>query len=475
MQQTFYWHDYETFGRSPASDRPAQFAGVRTDLDLQTIGEPLTLWCRPPNDYLPSPEACLVHGISPQHAAQHGLAEAEFMAVIHAELAAAGTCGVGYNSVRFDDEFTRFALYRNFFEPYEREWRDGNSRWDLIDVMRLAYALRPEGFNWPCGADGQVSFKLELLARANQIEHGQAHDALADVYATLALARRLKQQQPRLFKFCFEHRRKRAVAELLQPLRPQLLIHVSRMYSPSRHCLALVCPIAQHPDNPNGVIVFDLAQAPDQLGKLDSAQLARNLFGSDTAQERVGLKTVHLNKCPVVVTPNVLRPQDTQRLQLDLEQAKTNMCALLELPQLADKVRLAFSRPPQHETRAAELALYDGFISNDDRARLQQLRILSPSQLAIDAPVFDDQRLNELVFLYRARNYPDSLSEAERATWNHERCARLLGKDGSENLLNNYFDAIKDCRATRNLSELQRQLLQALENWPQCIGLGSGQ
>jgi exodeoxyribonuclease-1 len=134
---SFYWHDYETFGANPSIDRPSQFAGIRTDSELNIIAEPLEVFCQPAPDFLPQPMACLITGITPQHALANGVNEAEFMAIVHKELAAPGTCGVGYNSIRFDDEVTRYGLYRNFYEPYGREWQNGNSRWDLIDVVRL--------------------------------------------------------------------------------------------------------------------------------------------------------------------------------------------------------------------------------------------------------------------------------------------------------------------------------------------------
>src|SRR5699024_4482297 len=141
--------------------------------------------------------------------------EPEFIARIVAELSRPGTCGVGYNSLRFDDEVTRHTLWRNFLDPYAREWRDGCSRWDIIDMVRLAYALRPAGIEWPLRADGAPSFRLEDLATANNLEQAQAHDALSDVHATIALARLVRRQQPKLYNYVFENRGKRAAAQLL--------------------------------------------------------------------------------------------------------------------------------------------------------------------------------------------------------------------------------------------------------------------
>ncbi|HEY5790442.1 MAG TPA: exodeoxyribonuclease I, partial [Gammaproteobacteria bacterium] len=275
---SFYWHDYETSGLDPARDRPLQFAGLRTDLELNPLGEPLTLFCRPAADLLPSPEACLVTGITPQRADAEGVCEAEFIARVHAELARPGTCALGYNTLRFDDEVTRHTLYRNLYDPYAREWRDGNSRWDLVDVTRATAALRPDGISWPTHEDGTPSFRLEQLTAANGLEHGAAHDALADVRGTLALARLLRARQPRLWDYLLELRRKQAVWRLLDLRGMTPLVHVSGRYPASRGCLAVVVPVARHPVNDNAVIVYDLAADPAAFDGLDAAAIAARVF-----------------------------------------------------------------------------------------------------------------------------------------------------------------------------------------------------
>src|SRR5690606_1979330 len=164
MTDSFLFYDLETFGADPRRSRIAQFAAVRTDRELQVVDEPISLFVRPADDLLPSPVATLITGIAPQHALREGLSEAEAAARIVEEMSRPGTCTLGYNSLRFDDEYVRHTLFRDFFDPYEREWRGGNSRWDLLDVMRLAHALRPEGIEWPKREDGATSFKLEHLA-----------------------------------------------------------------------------------------------------------------------------------------------------------------------------------------------------------------------------------------------------------------------------------------------------------------------
>lgn len=298
MTSSIFWYDYETTGINPRCDRPLQVAGIRTDEALNEIGEPLNLYCRPGDDILPHPAACLVTGIDPQRLLQLGLDEGEFMTRVHAELSAPGTCGAGYNSLRFDDEVTRYSLYRNFFDPYAREWQGGNSRWDLIDLVRTAYALRPEGIAWP-EEDGRVSLKLERLTQANGIDHGQAHDALSDVRATIGLARLLRERQPRLYDFLYQLRSKQRVMDQIRLLQP--VLHVSGRFSAARHYLAPVLPLAWHPRNRNALIVCDLQADPAPLLELDADTLRSRLY---TRREElaegempVPLKLLHINRC----------------------------------------------------------------------------------------------------------------------------------------------------------------------------------
>ena len=304
---SFFWHDYETFGVVPRRDRPAQFAGLRTDAELNEIGAPVMWFCRPAPDTLPDPESVLVTGILPQQALQQGLPEHEFAARIEAELARDGTVGVGYNSIRFDDEVTRFLFWRNLIDPYAREWQNGCGRWDLMDVVRCTWALRPEGIEWPTYGDGTMqgrpSFRLEHLTAANGLAHEAAHDALSDVRATLALARLIKRRQPRLWDFCLKLRKKDAVWAEIGSGRP--FVHLSGRYPVERGCLAIVWPLAAHPTNKNELIVWDLAQDPRQLAGLDAETVRRRLYTRQDelpeGVQRLPIKTIHVNKSPIVI------------------------------------------------------------------------------------------------------------------------------------------------------------------------------
>ncbi len=480
MTHTFFWHDYETFGANARLDRPAQFAGIRTDAELNEIGEPLMVYCRPAPDYLPDPESCLITGITPQLCLEQGLPENEFAARIHAALAEPGTIGVGYNTIRFDDEFTRFLFWRNLMDPYGREWQNGCGRWDLLDVVRLTYALRPEGIAWPKKPDGKPSFKLEDLARANGLVHEQAHDALSDVRATIALARLIRDKQPRLFDFCLGlHKKDRVAAELGLPAtresaRP--FLHVTGMFPPERGCLGVMWPLASHPVNKNELIAWDLSADPSELATLDADTLRLRLFSKAAdlpeGMTRLPVKTVHLNKSPMVVgNLKTLRPEMAERWGVDMDQAMRHAAIARDLPDMSAIWAKVFHRAPDSAPVDPEQDLYGGFVGNGDRRRLETLRTLSPQELALDRTGFDDERLAELVFRYRARLWPDTLSEADAERWQALRAARLLEGEGGVMTLERLFQRIDELAeaASEREDERAETILGALYDYADAI------
>ena len=420
---SFCWFDYETFGTSPAWDRPAQFAAIRTDTELNPIGSPLVLHCRQSDDYLPHPAACRVTGLAPDALGEEALPEHRFIDAIRTSLGAPGTCSVGYNSIRFDDEFTRHTLFRNLHDPYAHEWRDGASRWDLLDVVRLTRALRPEGIEWPL-VEGRPSNRLEHLSAANALATGRAHDALVDVRATIALAALIRDRQPRLFAHTLAHRDKASARALLDLERREPVILVSAAIPAARHHLALVVPIARHPANPNALIVLDLAHDPDAFADLDAAEIGARVFARGVPADdpsRVGLHAVAVNRCPVLVPRSVLRAADAERLGVDLARTRRHLAALERRldPSLQVRVRDAFSRPADEEALPdVDASLYaGGFIDDADRRRLDTVRATDPAALGAHAVRFADPRLEEMLFRYRARNHPDTLDAAERTRW----------------------------------------------------------
>lgn len=432
VQPTLYWHDYETFGLSPGADRPSQFAGIRTDLDLNVISEANEWFCRPPSDYLPNPEACLITGITPQQALQRGESERDFISRINEQFSQANTCVVGYNNIRFDDEVTRFTLYRNFLDPYQREWKNGCSRWDIIDLVRACYALRPEGINWPMDDNDAPSFRLELLTKENNLAHSQAHDAMSDVYATIAMAKLIKEKQPKLYDYCFNLRKKNNVLNALKVGSYTPIVHISGMFPALQGCASYVLPIAEHPFNKNAVIALDLHQDLTNLQTLSVTEIRKYLY-SATADlpegvNRPAIKLIHINKCPVVAPAKTLTETRAEALGIDGKQCRVSLEFLKTHPELAQKCQMVFAEEPSNtENRTPEEMLYTGgFFSSGDKALIKQINNRSWEELAVHEFHFQDPRLKTLLWHYRARNAPQSLSVEEQEKWQRHCQAYLL-------------------------------------------------
>ena len=476
---TFLWHDYETWGANPRQDRASQFAAIRTDENLNIIDAPIMLYCRPTLDCLPHPEAVLITGITPQKAEQKGLNEADFFHKIQEEFAKPQTCGVGYNSLRFDDEVTRFGFYRNFIDPYAHTWQNGNSRWDILDLMRMTHALRPEGINWPERDDGLPSFKLEHLTAANNIEHAGAHDALVDVKATIEIAKLIKQKQPRLFDFYFSLRNKAEAEKQLALNNPKVLLHISGMFPADLGCIAPIIPLMRHPTNSNEIICYNLRISPKAMLKLDAESIAEKLYTPSLnladGEERIALKGVHINKSPALAPIKTLSAEQAKKWQIDWEEIEKNHQLLMSDQTLLEKLSKVYSQKADFGGSDADSDLYNGFIDNADRQRCNQLLALSSEQLANWTPdYFNDKRLQTLLPRYKARNYPESLTEGETRQWQEFCRARLIdGEFGCDLTLEQFQQALMSL-AQSDLDERDQTLLDQLSQWVQQRFMGIG-
>ena len=476
QEPTFYWHDYETSGTDPKRDRPMQFAGVRTDMDFNVIGEPLVLYCAPADDFLPHPMACLITGITPQKAMQEGVCEAEFIRQIYAELSRPGTCGVGYNSLRFDDEITRNTLYRNFYDPYAREWQNGCSRWDIIDMLRLARALRPQGIEWPVYETGEPSLRLEDLSKANKLAHDQAHDALSDVWATIALAKLVKQQQPKLFEFVFQNRAKQQVKQMLNSQTMKPVMHVSSRYPSELGNLAIVAPIAEHPVNRNAVVVWDLRHDPAPLVELSVEQLKVLLYTRhDQLPEgspKVALKMVHINRSPVLAPANMLNSEEAARLQISGDLCRQHLACLRTTKNVwLPKLQQLYTENDLHQDKNPDHMIYSGgFFSDTDRHLMDEVRLAKPEELEGLSLPFQDHRLPELLLRYKARNYSHILTEEEQLQWEEYRSRQLLGPDNDGCLtITQLFDELNRIASEKELSAKEQQVLEDLALYAESI------
>ena len=447
----FYWYDYETFGLLPKVSRIAQFAGVRTDENLAIISKDM-FYCKPTNDVLPMPEACAVTKLTPQKCEQEGVIEHEFIKQINVLFSKPNTCVVGYNSIRFDDEFTRYTLYRNFLDPYAWHYKNNNSRWDILDVVRLCYAFKKnQSLNWVFDDKGHPIFKLDKLAPTNNIEHSKAHDASADVLATIAIAKIIKTTQPKLFDYAFKLRHKATVISKIKLFTPML--HVSGMYPASKSCTRLVVALTYGKDH-DRVFVFNLDQDPSVLLNLTIEELKTSLFVEQsklaTGMEHLQIKQLIFNKSPIFIMLKSLNNISTDivdQLQLDVDRANIYFNFInANKEAIADKVRELFKEeyPP---TQDVDQALYDGFISNADRKICERIQNMHLNELKFFNPKFENAKLSKLLINFKARNYPQILSQIEKKNWLKILKNRLNGNDGYISI-DDYHQSIKKMQDT---------------------------
>ena len=462
MAQTFFFYDLETSGLNPRQDRIMQFAGQRTDMNLEPIGEPYNLLVTLNDDTLPSPDALMVTGITPQKTVEGGYTEAQFARILSEEIFTPDTIAVGFNNIRFDDEFIRHLLWRNFHDPYEWSWKDGRSRWDLLDVVRLTRALRPEGINWPLDDKGEPSNRLELITSANGIAHENAHDALADVTALIAVTKLIKQKQPQLYDYLLKMRDKKVVQQLVNVDDKKPFVYASGRYDKEFAKTTVAFPLTTSRNG--GVVVYDLRYDPTLFVGLSAEELVKKIFASWEERQaedfvKLPVKELQYNRCPAVAPLGVLEQGDGwQKISLDLKTVQKHQNILLNHPDFAEKLRTIFENKPAFKKLPdPEAQLYDGFLNDRDRIRVEAVRNADERELADFHPEFQDERLAPLLLHYKARNFPRSLSEDDLAQWETWRAQRLQAQ------LPQFMASLQ--RLAPTATDEQQFILQELQLW----------
>ena len=466
MAQTFFFYDLETSGLSARDDRIMQFAGIRTTLALEPIGEPCNMLVKLNDDTLPSPDALMVTGITPQQTTADGYSEAEFAKILVDEIFTADTITVGFNSIRFDDEFIRHLFWRNFYDPYEWSWKEGRSRWDLLDVVRMTRALRPDGIEWPF-IDGKEANRLELLTKLNGIEHLKAHDALSDVEALIAVTKLIKNTQPQLYDYLLKIRDKKEVKKLVNLDDKQPFVYVSGRFDVEFHKATVAFPLTSGRNN--NVVVYDLRFDPAPFLHLSQSDLEKRLFASWDEQKSEGfvqipVKELQYNRAPAVAPLGVLEQAGGwERVGLDQATITAHRNTLLSVPSFAENVRSALEQRPEFQKSAdVEAQLYDGFVADVDVLRISKVRQADVHQLADLHPDFTDERLASLLLHYKARNFPRSLAEEEVGLWEEWRSARI------QRQLPSFVKSLQALNGTIK-DENKQFVLQELQLWAESI------
>ncbi len=474
MAQSFFWYDLETTGISARTGRVMQFAGQRTDMDLKPIGEPVNVLIQLSEDVLPDPDAIMITGITPQQTIQDGVTEVEFLKLFYEQVATPDTIFVGFNTVRFDDEFMRFLNYRNFYDAYEWQYKDGKSRWDLLDVVRMTRALRPDGINWPTSEDGKPTNRLELLTKENGLDHEHAHDALNDVLASIAVANLIKTTQPKLFDWLLALRGKNDVKKFIEA--NQTFIYTSGKYANEVEKTAVVRLV--HTDDSKGAIVYDLRHDPTEFKDLSPEELAdRWRYSKDeAAPARLPAKTMKYNRCPALSPTGLLSDKDVQkRLQVTPEQVNANLAKLNAMPEfLANIVKARDLMDDERgeqwskDVQDADTALYEGgFFDDNDRKLMSVVRTAQPDELSTLQSDLHDQRLKDLLPRYKARNFATFLTDEERIEWEKYRY-RVLMEGGTESRLAIYMHRLSEL-AKSEVGQEKLYLLEELQLYAEAI------
>lgn len=466
MAASLFFYDLETTGVNPRASRIMQFAGQRTDMKLKPIGEPVNIFVKLSDDIVPDPDAIMITGITPQQANAEGVTEAEFLKIFWEEVATPDTIFVGYNSVRFDDEFMRFLQYRNFYDPYVWQWQDGRSRWDLLDVVRMTRALRPDGIEWPFDSAGKPTNRLEFLTKVNKLDHSNAHDALSDVNATIAVARLIYNKQQKLFEYLLSVRTKQKVAELVDGGEP--FVYSSGKYASEFEKTTVAIKVTDNPSK-QGILVYDLRHDPTEYIDKTPEELAELWrYKKDPSEPRLPVKTMQFNRCPAVAPLGVLDAASQERLQLDPKIVKANLAKLRKAKDFAGKLQKAVEL--MNEQRQTELVssevdvdaqLYDGFLDRADQVVMSAIRAAQPNDMNMFVDKLQDPRLKALLPLYKARNFPKSLTAEERAAWEAFRTSQLT-KGGEKSNLARFFARLDELTKSGHLTKNQEYLIEEL-------------
>lgn len=469
MSSSFLFYDLETSGFNPRQHRIMQFAGLRTDLDFNPIGEPINVLIKLNDDTLPSPEAILVTGITPQKTNQEGYSEAEFAKLLVDEIFLDNTIIVGFNNIRFDDEFIRYLLWRNFYDPYEWGWKDGRSRWDLLDVIRLTRALRPDGISWPFDNNNEPVNKLELIAQANNINHYKAHDAMSDVYALVEVAKLIKTKQPQLFDYLLSMRDKKKLKQMINLDNKKPFVYVSGRLDSAFNKATVAFPLTT---GRNGnVMVYDLRYDPEPFFKMSQSEIASSFYADYQQRQaedfiKIPIKELQYNHCPAVAPLSVLSVGGGWgRLSLNEQQIKQNIKKLLTNPDFAELIRTVVETAPDFDSKSAdpEALLYDGFLPDNDRSKIAKVRMANELSLVDFNPDFTDERLDQLLLHYKARNFPKSLSKSEVGLWEKWRIEHL------KSLLPDFNKSMQEISTRPNLSDNDIYIIQELQLWAESI------
>lgn len=425
---TFLFHDYETYGKDAIKDRPSQYAAIRTDENLNIIGEDTEYYCFPQIDTIPSPIACLITGITPNNIIERSrdpvlrntvFNEYDFFKKINAQFSEPNTCVLGFNTLEFDDEVTRHGLYRNMFSPYEREWKNGCSRWDMINVVRAFAYLFPDDIKVPV-LNGKPVFKLEYLGAENNLDITRAHDAVSDVYTTIALAKLIKEKQPKFWDYTFSNKGKKQVMQIVEKHNNEMLFACSSYFGYETKYIQPVFFVKQDANDNNNFIMLKMDDLDNikRLLSMDAENVQEALYAQlSEGEKRIPIHMTKINQCPILFSAEGLEAngvitkeefiKNTPKYNEYLDNFKFVQENQSEIFNLITK---AFaSRKGFKDTVDPDIGLYSEFIPTSDNPKMEtfhhHIKDGQMLQYLFKRDFFTDNRLNQLSKRIIMRNF----------------------------------------------------------------------
>lgn len=419
MHYVFY--DTETTGTQTAFDQILQFAAIKTDQEFNEL-ERFDIRCQLLPYIVPAPGALRVTGVTPAMLTDPTLpSHYQAMLEIRAQLLAwSPATFIGFNSLDFDEILLRQALFQTLHPAYLTN-TEGNRRSDAMRVAHAASIFAPESIDVPTDHRGRETFRLDRLAPANGFNHDGAHEAMADVEATIHMARLIRQRDPAIWDALDRATTKNAARDLINA--ESMFVLTERYFS--RTYSWLVTPCGQNPEYDAQQAVFDLYYDPDDYRQLST----EDLVGVLSASPKV-IRSLRTNAQPIIM-PAEAAPPSVKALAIPPAELARRVAVIQADNDFRDRVghAQALRFADQTPSPYAEARIYDGFPSNADQALMAQFHEEGwPDRVAL-ADRIEDDRVQEFArrLIYFER--PGLLSPQNRAELDAWRTSRLLADD----------------------------------------------
>ncbi|MDU8351260.1 exodeoxyribonuclease I [Pseudomonas syringae pv. actinidiae] len=461
-----HFYDFETADANPSTPI-LQFASVSTDHDLNVIkGSETNLIAKPSRHALPAPIAFMIHMLDLEHLKEHGLSERALVQhVVNIFLHSPNSQMAGYNTLSFDDKVLQHACFRNMLPPYDHQFMNGNTRFDVFKLVQLMFAFRPESLEFPKKEDGSFSLKLEQLSAANGIVHERAHDALSDVYATIGLARIIKGAEEKLYRFAQSMTVKQNAQDLI--LQGVPLLHVNFKYQQENRNTSLVHPLCVDASNKNKYIIANLREDPYNMLNMSPQELRHFMFTKreELAEDapRVGVSQVGINDMPLIVpAKNMLTPALATSMNLDVDQCMRNLEMIRQTVGFQSRIQEAYAYESKTPIHVFDTLYSGGFIdSKVDAPIRKEMSLKTDDELSqVDAVSVanrskDKTRMLELLVALK----PEPGNLIEKALLHRQLKTQFFDVESRQSF-DSFYKAVSAVRMEKELSPEQEVVME---------------